>query len=400
MLGIVNAGITAAKFVGSMAAWEVGTQALTWAFGENEDTDIPAEETPDQIEYDINGNMIGVVGAAGTMGAVYGGKKMFNQRNKTSIPRRTGSNKRNLTYFDKVLPKTDTAKKSDQSIPKISGTRMYEPRTSIIIDKPKLASHLFNSPKISDSPGSKTLIQKALKFMPKTKKGKLGAAMVLLSAIGAGLKMIGRDKPTNELGDRLLRNALLNKAFESETENALGIDYASKIQRNMGKQLNSLLKAPEVSVEDTGKLIEKSEADLQDAGIDMVINSYQMFKLRGGNNKAFIQSSNEYNVLKKAKNAISAEAAIIRGTGSDEKKNQARQSIMQIKRALIGQDNKEMQDSIRIANNYFRNAIAMRQSLMGTVKKKGSTPIVNASLLREFHTMIVDFYVNKRYINV
>jgi len=152
-----------------------------------------------------------------------------------------------------------------------------------------------------------------------------------------------------------------------------------------------LLKDPEISIKDTGVIIEKAEADLQDAGIDMVINSYQMFKLRGGSDRAYLQSSQEYNILKKAKEAIAAEANIIRGTESDEKKNEARRSIVKIKKALLGQDDKELQNSINIANNYLRNMITMRQSLMGTVKTSGGKPVVNASLLKEFHTMVVDW---------
>jgi len=278
-MALIGLGITAAKAIGSMAAWEIGTQALSWAFDDAQDTEAPTEENTEKIEYDANGNYIGAIGAAGTMGAVYGGKKMFNQRNRKNVPFNNMSNKQSkLNAFEnartvKSKPKIggvlstigDTPNKvTSSSKPLGPGTSAWvsnldlnDPETPAIyrdiskktnpkLNTPltgkhsalygtgragldKIRNHYFINPDISQKPGSKSLIAKAMKLMPKTKKGKVSAALVLLSAIGTGLNLIGRDKPTNELGDRLLKNALLNKAYESELENALGIDYASRI---------------------------------------------------------------------------------------------------------------------------------------------------------------------------
>jgi len=463
LIAIGSATITAAKFVGSMAAWEVGTRALSWAFGDDDTTEEPEQlEGEGQIEYDANGNYMGIIGAAGSMGAVYGGKKMYNQRNRKNIPFNSKSNKQsnisgsplsgqsskvrvNPRVFEKKTPilfhdgsvgakrkpgimlsksraltlvggggsgEKYSRFKRIGTIPSERGFTLGDSYGPTVRERPQKKApplpkvsqwdsrrykdpqgiKLFEAPKISNSKGSKTLFQRAMKLMPKTKKGKVGAAMVLMGAIGKGLGMIGKDEPTNSLGDRLLKNALLNKAYEGEMENALNIDYASKIQKNLGKQLNRLLKDSEISASDAGELVTKMEADLQDAGINMLINSYQMYKLKGGSDRAYLQSSKEYSILKQAKNAISREADTIRGSGTDEEKNEARNSIVKIKKALIGQNDEELQQSIRITNEYFRNAIAMRQSLMGTMRNNSTTtPTVNASLLKEFHTMVTDW---------
>jgi len=373
----------AGKALGSMAAWELGTQALMWYTSDEEDIDA---DSPEISNYDEGGNFTGAIAAgaaAGSIGVISKAWKRPSSKNKL-VSQIQGNQRR-------ALQNTGSSHAPGSSIVSKSQEQEYAWIRRKHKGKQEIAPLVFKAPKIKDAKGFKVLAEKAMKLMPKTKKGKFGAAMLLLSAISTGIGALGKDEPSNALGDRLLKNALLNKAYEGSLEDALGIDYSSRIQKNLAMQVNRLLKTPDISAEDAGKLVTDMEADLQNAGMTMMANSFQMYKLRGGSSSAYIESSKEYRAIKRAKEAITREADIIRGTGTEEEKNDARHSIMQIKKALLGQDDKVLQNSIRITNDYLRNAIAMRQVLMGTVKKKGSTPIVNASLLKEFHTMIIDW---------
>jgi len=415
--------IGAAKFVGSMVAWEVGTRALEYGmdkYNEEDSIEQPPAESKIGPEYDDYGNYIGEMGLLGaSVGTAYGGKKMYNMRQNSKFAKGMNNNsaRRNGSILSKSSGKVklntfsnkgqpELAKKAIQISPSTGRNTgvVHAPGSSIVSKsqeqeyawasrkhkgKQELAP-LFKTPKINPNTKSgKKVFKWASKYV---KSNKLKVALMglgLIGTIGTALK----SGPSNKAGDAMAKAMAMNKGFQDTIEPELGIDYMSKIQHNLAKKLSSLLEESTISEEGIDSLMNTAEADIHDKFMETVTNSFQMF-MKNGSPEAMNNSAKELQALKKGKRLISEQTDIIRGTGTVEDKNKARNKIVQLKDLVFsfGDQNKSLESAIKLGLDYQRNIVAMRSMLgrTGVTGTAGKTKI-DTGKLQLLHQLLMEW---------
>ena len=427
--------IGAAKFVGSMVAWEVGTRALEYGmdkYNEEDSIEQPQAESKIGPEYDDYGNYIGEMGLLGaSVGTAYGGKKMYgNFKNKAYGNGKKNPNVLSTQYSHQkasTLPngkKLGTLtkhrdKKKYGSIPS-SNKRGVEPITNTVFNKKPIDDSMFtmgnnqapsrnkattpntretgrmhgpgNSAWVKVNPNTKSG-KKVFKWASKyVKSRKLKIALMGLGLVGTVAGVL-KSKPSNQMGDTMVKAMAINKGFQDTIEPELGIDYMSKIQHNLAKKLSSLLEESTISEEGIDSLMNTAEADIHDKFMETVTNSFQMF-MKNGSPEAMNNSAKELQALKKGKRLISEQTDIIRGTGTVEDKNKARNKIVQLKDLVFsfGDQNKSLESAIKLGLDYQRNIVAMRSMLgrTGVTGTAGKTKI-DTGKLQLLHQLLMEW---------